>query len=81
MRVDGTDVDVALWVTGSEPEFDLLRPLSYSHSDVVLVCFAIDDPDSFHSVRGRVFQFVNMGAKLSGSPRCSILVKEHPSLW
>lgn len=81
MTVDGTDVELALWVTGSEPEFNLLRPLSYSNSDVVLVSFAIDDPDSFHNVRERVFQFVNSGAKISGSPRYCIIVKEPPSLW
>lgn len=80
MTVDEAEVEVALWVTGNEQEFDRLRQLSYSNSHVILVCFAIDDPDSFQNIRERVTQFVYRGVNVSGSQRCSVVVKGFPSL-
>merc|ERR1712008_547965 len=32
-------------------EYDRLRPLSYQNTDVVLVCFSIDSPDSMANVQ------------------------------
>jgi cell division control protein 42 len=32
-------------------EYDRVRPLSYAHSDVFLICFSVGIPGSFESVR------------------------------
>lgn len=36
--------------TQATPKHDRLRPLCYSLADVFLVCFSIEDPDSYHNV-------------------------------
>ncbi|KAG9079928.1 GTP-binding protein Rho1 [Ceratobasidium sp. 370] len=45
-EVDGKYVELALWDTAGGEGYDRLRPLSYPNSDVILICFAIDSPDS-----------------------------------
>lgn len=49
--LDGKTVDLRLWDTAGQEEFDGLRPLIYSRSDVILVAFAVDNRDSLESAR------------------------------
>ena len=42
VEVDGEQVELTLWDTAGQEEYEKLRPLSYNQSDVVLVCFSID---------------------------------------
>jgi len=51
IRLDGKPVQLALWDTAGQEEYDRLRPLSYSKSHVILIAFAIDSTDSFESIR------------------------------
>ncbi|ESO86174.1 hypothetical protein LOTGIDRAFT_207113 [Lottia gigantea] len=48
--VDNQHVELALWDTAGQEEYDRLRPLSYSNNNVILLCFSIDNPDSFQNV-------------------------------
>ncbi|THH13812.1 hypothetical protein EW146_g6449 [Bondarzewia mesenterica] len=41
---DGKVVELALWDTAGQEEYDRLRPLSYPESDVILIVFSIDFP-------------------------------------
>ncbi|XP_054715797.1 ras-like GTP-binding protein rhoA [Uloborus diversus] len=50
MEIDGRLVELALWDTAGQEDYDRLRPLSYPGTDVVLICFGIDDPDSLANV-------------------------------
>ncbi|CCC07244.1 rho-type GTPase [Copromyces sp. CBS 386.78] len=50
VEVDGRHVELALWDTAGQEDYDRLRPLSYPDSHVVLICFAIDSPDSLDNV-------------------------------
>jgi len=43
-------VQLALWDTAGQEEYERLRPLSYSKSHVILIAFAIDTPDSLDNV-------------------------------
>ena len=36
-----------LWDTAGQQEYDTLRPLSYPGTDIFLLFFSIDEPDSF----------------------------------
>ena len=50
IEVDGKLVELALWDTAGQETYDRLRPLSYPDSDVILICFSIDNPDSFENI-------------------------------
>jgi Ras family protein A len=41
---------LALWDTAGQEDYDRLRPLSYPDTDVILMCFAIDSPDSLENI-------------------------------
>lgn len=43
-------VELALWDTAGQEDYDRLRPLSYPDTDVILMCFSIDSPDSLGEV-------------------------------
>lgn len=47
----GKLIDLALWDTAGQEEYDRLRPLSYPDTDVILVCFALDNLISLQNVR------------------------------
>ncbi|RKO84672.1 GTP-binding protein rhoA [Blyttiomyces helicus] len=51
VEVDGKLVELALWDTAGQEDYDRLRPLSYPDSHVILICFAIDSPDSLDNVQ------------------------------
>lgn len=48
--LDGKHVELALWDTAGQEDYDRLRPLSYPDTDVVLMCFGIDSPDSLENI-------------------------------
>jgi len=50
IRLDGKAVQLALWDTAGQEEYERLRPLSYSKSHVILIAYAIDTPDSLENV-------------------------------
>ncbi|SCV05486.1 LANO_0H08548g1_1 [Lachancea nothofagi CBS 11611] len=50
-RVDGIKVTLALWDTAGQEEYERLRPFSYSKANIILIGFAIDDPDSLLNAR------------------------------
>lgn len=52
--VDGKRVELALWDTAGQEDYDRLRPLSYPDSHVILICYAVDSPDSLDNVREKV---------------------------
>ncbi|TVY58638.1 GTP-binding protein rhoC [Lachnellula suecica] len=46
----GKTLELALWDTAGQEEYDRLRPLSYPETDLLFVCFAIDCPNSLENV-------------------------------
>ena len=50
----GKIVELALWDTAGQEEYDRLRPLSYPETDLIFVCFAIDCPNSLENVMDKV---------------------------
>lgn len=51
--VDGTVVQLNLWDTAGQEDYDRLRPLSYPQTDVFLLCFSLISPTSYENVKGK----------------------------
>jgi small GTP-binding protein len=54
VQINGQWVELALWDTAGQENYDRLRPLSYPNADVVLICFSVDSPDSLDNVKEAV---------------------------
>jgi Ras family protein A len=61
-KPSGQTVELALWDTAGQEEYDRLRPLSYPETDLLFVCFAIDCPNSLENVMDKVWHFSNLEA-------------------
>lgn len=47
---DNEHINVSLWDTAGQEDFDRLRPISYSGADAVLLCFNSVHPQSFSNI-------------------------------
>ncbi|CEI88557.1 Putative Ras like family, member A [Rhizopus microsporus] len=53
VELDNKSVELALWDTAGQEDYDRLRPLSYFETDAVIICFAVDNMNSFQNVRDK----------------------------
>jgi len=53
IEVDGIKVELEMWDTAGQEDYDRLRPLSYPDTHVILLCFSIDSPDSLENIPDR----------------------------
>ncbi|KAG8983947.1 Rho GTPase [Tulasnella sp. JGI-2019a] len=51
--VDDQTVELSLWDTAGQEEFDRLRSLSYAETHVVMLCFSVDNPTSLENVESK----------------------------
>ena len=54
VEVDGERVELALWDSAGQECYDRLSALRYPGSHVILMCFAVDSPDSLENVQEKV---------------------------
>ncbi|XP_061893010.1 rho-related GTP-binding protein RhoA-D-like [Entelurus aequoreus] len=50
IEVDGKPVELALWDTAGQGDYDRLRPFAYPDTHVILMSFSIDSPDSLENI-------------------------------
>lgn len=60
-------VELALWDTAGQEDYDRLRPLSYPDTDVILMCFSIDSPDSLGELVGGTGLRIPLNPPVGGS--------------
>ncbi|TDG46367.1 hypothetical protein AWZ03_007141 [Drosophila navojoa] len=53
VEVEGSQVELALWDTAGQEDYDRLRLLSYPDTDVIVMCFSIDLPDSLENIQDK----------------------------
>ncbi|XP_076454106.1 ras-related C3 botulinum toxin substrate 3-like isoform X2 [Babylonia areolata] len=53
ITVDGQNVVLQLWDTAGQEDFDRLRPLSYPHTDVFMICFSLTSETSYKNVKSK----------------------------
>ncbi|KAF5355305.1 hypothetical protein D9758_005982 [Tetrapyrgos nigripes] len=51
--VDDQLVELSLWDTAGQEEFDRLRSLSYAETHVIMICFSVDNPTSLENVESK----------------------------
>lgn len=71
-RVDGKSVQLALWDTAGQEDYERLRPLAYSKAHVILIGFSIDTPDSLDNVKHKVSHLPNPGIPNSSLISCKV---------
>ncbi len=49
-RVDGKSVQLALWDTAGQEDYERLRPLAYSQAHVILIAFSLSSRDSLSNI-------------------------------
>lgn len=74
-QASGKTVELALWDTAGQEEYDRLRPLSYPETDLLFVCFAIDCPNSLENVMDKVRCFPSV---LELMTNCCVVVSRSP---
>lgn len=53
VMVGDEKVTINLWDTAGQEEYDRLRPLSYTQTDIFLICFSVVEPSSFQNVKSK----------------------------
>ena len=51
VMVDGKPINLGLWDTAGQEDYDRLRPLSYPQTDVFLICFSVVSFASYSNVK------------------------------
>ncbi|KAJ3201304.1 GTP-binding protein Rho1, partial [Dinochytrium kinnereticum] len=52
-------MEFGLWDTAGQEEFERLRPLSYSESNIIVICFDITSRDSLENIAQKWYPEVN----------------------
>ncbi|KAK2958077.1 putative Transforming protein RhoA [Blattamonas nauphoetae] len=48
---NGKNINLSLWDTAGQEEYDALRPLSYENTNVYLLCYSLDNKGSLENIK------------------------------
>lgn len=57
--VDGIQMELSLWDTAGQEEFDRLRSLSYDDTQAIMLCFSVDNRPSLENVSTKWLAEIN----------------------
>jgi Ras-related C3 botulinum toxin substrate 1 len=60
VMMDNQIIQLSLWDTAGQEDFDKLRPLSYSSTDVFIVCFSLISQTSYSNVATKWIKELNL---------------------
>jgi GTPase SAR1 family protein len=49
-------IELVLWDTAGQEDYERLRPLSYPDSNVIIMCYSIDSRDSLNNIVNSLFK-------------------------
>ncbi|KAM0680813.1 hypothetical protein GINT2_001087 [Glugoides intestinalis] len=50
---NGKSVSLTLWDTAGQDDYDTIRPLSYKETDIVLICYAIENKKNLANIKDK----------------------------
>lgn len=50
---DGKSASLALWDTAGQDDYDTIRPLSYRETDLILICYAIENRKNMENIESK----------------------------
>ncbi|CAO3699821.1 unnamed protein product [Rhizopus stolonifer] len=59
--IEGRKVELSIWDTAGQEEFDRIRSLSYHDTHVVMICFSVDNRDSLENIPNRWMEELEEG--------------------
>ena len=65
--VDGNTVNLGLWDTAGQEDYNRLRPLSYRGADVFLLAFSLISKASYENITKKVWQLRGVGSGIATS--------------
>jgi len=51
--IDNKHIELNLWDTAGQEEFDRLRSLSYDNTHAIMLCFSVDSPESLENISSK----------------------------
>ena len=69
LTVGDETIELGLWDTAAQEEYERMRSLSYFNTKIFLLCFSVVDPVSFQNI------------KSNGILKSDIIAQTHPSFW
>lgn len=71
VAIGKNQINLSLWDTAGQEDYDRLRPLSYPDTDVVLMTFSVSDWESYDNIRLRA-RILSFDLTTSGNQKLSI---------
>jgi small GTP-binding protein len=56
VMVDGKTYILGLWDTSGQDDYDRLRPLSYNGADIFILCFAVNNINSYNNIKSKWYE-------------------------
>ena len=53
INIDNKIIDLQIWDTAGQDDYERIRPIAYHETDVILLCFSVDNPGSLQNIKDK----------------------------